>query len=93
MTTYSVNSIVCKIKNAFPCEAISEPICEEVCKALSCGIMPKFEDVECSCTFNKRAKTCIITGKSIETRMRVLGITEMCKDMIRSDPNEEGEWN
>lgn len=93
MTTYSVNSIVCKVKKAFPCEAISEPICVEIRSAISHGVMPEFSDVECSCFYEKRIKKCTISKQLIETRLYALGITKMCEAMVKPELAEEGEWN
>lgn len=93
MTTYSVNSIVCKVKKAFPCEAISEPICVEIRNALSRGVMPKFSDVECNCIKDERAKRCAISTKAIEMRLYAIGVINMCEAMMEAEPDEEGEWN
>lgn len=93
MTTNSVNSIVCKIKKEFPCEAISEPICAEIRKALSRGVMPIFNDIDCCCSLGERSKRCFISKEIIEMRMYALGFTKMYEEIIEPDLDEEGEWN
>lgn len=92
MTNYSVNSIVNKIKKAFPCEAISEPICAEVKRAISSGVMPKFNDVECTCIKDKKSKKCNVSTKFIETKLYALGVVEMCQAMVKPELVEEGEY-
>lgn len=92
MTICSEKSIMIKIRKEFPCEAISEPICVEAHRVLTDGNIPKFETVTCECFNGDRRKVCHVSKSYIEDKLRELGLYEMRAEIIKGDPDEEGEW-
>ena len=92
MTICSEKSIMWKIRREFPCEAISEPICAEAHRVLTCGIMPKFSAITCECFTGSKRKVCIFSKAYIEGKLHEVGLYEMCAELMKGDPDEEGEW-
>lgn len=92
MTTCSESAIMWKIRKTFECEAVSEPICNEVSRAIILGTMPKFDDIKCECVSGDEKQVCRLAGDYIEGKMQVAGILKMIEELVNPDPNEEGEW-
>lgn len=92
MHTYREQNIKYRIKKTFPCEAVNEPICSEIARALTSGNIPEFQAVKCRCVSGNVEKRCNFSKEYIEEKMREIGIENMIKENVEADPDEEGEW-
>ncbi len=91
MTTACL-TIMREIRKLFPCEGLSEPICDEVYRAITHGEKPQFEPVRCTCTKDGERTVCRYSQNKLENLMEEAGILYKIDELIELDKSEEGEW-